>query len=574
MARRQPPLDPRLISEVRSARQHLALTVAAGLVEAVAMITVAWCVGRLGAAVLQHNQWPLEHPGVLGVLTLALAVRALTQWVRELTGHRAATRTIAQLRQRFMRHLALAGPRGRVDANGRPTEAASSAALATTGLEALRPYMTGYVPQLALAATVTPLALLAIAWWDLTSAIVALVAIPLIPVFMILIGRMTENASQRSLGTMRTLWSQTLDLVEGLPTLRALGRERGSEQIVEGLGREHKSSAMRTLAFAFLSSFVLELIATLGVALIAVSIGLRLVYAEMELFPAIAVLVLAAEVYLPLRLVGQQFHASADGVAALDAAFAVLTAPLRPEGSTAAPDLRTTTIRIEDLSVTGRDSTAPAGLNVVIEPGGVHALTGPSGCGKSTAVSALLGLLTPTDGRIVLEPAGSAPIDLADVDLPALHEQVTWLPQRPVIGPGTIREILTGSAAADGTAPDDEQLRAAMDATGLGDVIDDRGWDAVIGRGGTGLSVGQRQRVALTAALLQHRPLVILDEPTAHLDGESEDRVIAVIDRLRDAGSTVLIITHRTSLLEVADRVTPVRSAVPAAADETAEVPG
>ena len=290
-------------------------TVVLGLVEAVCAITTAWCVASLGADLLANRTWPHESPLPLIVLAIALVIRASAVWYTQATGHRAATETIGELRRAVVETNARLGPRGRTG------EAASTAALATAGLENLRPYLTGYVPQLALSATVTPLALTAIAVWDLTSAIVACIALPLIPIFMILIGKMTEGSSARSLATMRTLWAETLDLVEGLPTLRALGRAQGSERIVADLGARHKKSAMTTLAWAFLSSFALELIATLGVALIAVSIGLRLVGGAMELFPAIAVLVLAAEVYLPLRLVGQQFHASTDGLAAVDAAF-------------------------------------------------------------------------------------------------------------------------------------------------------------------------------------------------------------------------------------------------------------
>ena len=296
-------------------------TVVLGLVEAVCAITTAWCVASLGADLLANRTWPHDNPFPLIVLAIALVIRASAVWYTQATGHRAATETIGELRRAVVETNARLGPRGRTG------EAASTAALATAGLENLRPYLTGYVPQLALSATVTPLALTAIALWDLTSAIVACIALPLIPIFMILIGKMTEGSSARSLATMRTLWAETLDLVEGLPTLRALGRAQGSERIVADLGARHKKSAMTTLAWAFLSSFALELIATLGVALIAVSIGLRLVGGAMELFPAIAVLVLAAEVYLPLRLVGQQFHASTDGLAAVDAAFEILNAP-------------------------------------------------------------------------------------------------------------------------------------------------------------------------------------------------------------------------------------------------------
>ncbi len=536
-----------------------------GLVEAVCAIVTAWCVAKLGTDLLVERTWPHENPFPLGILTVALLVRAAAVWHTQATGHRAATETIGELRRAVIEKNAALGPRGRSG------EAASTAALATAGLENLRPYLTGYVPQLALSATVTPLALLAITVWDLTSAIVACIALPLIPIFMILIGKMTEGSSARSLATMRTLWSETLDLVEGLPTLRALGRAKGSERIVADLGARHKKSAMTTLAWAFLSSFALELIATLGVALIAVSIGLRLVSGGMELFPAIAVLVLAAEVYLPLRLVGQQFHASTDGLAAVDAAFEVLDSHSGVEAQGAkntspspAPHLASTSIVLTNVSVASRNRLAPVNLTCSIRAGAITALRGASGEGKSTTIAAILGLLAPTSGTIELRPENGARIALREVDLESLWAQVAWLPQRPVVGPGRLRAILedslpTGIDPAGTKAK--ELIERASHATGLDThVVDVHGWDVELGRGGTGLSVGQRQRVALTAALLESKPLVILDEPTSHLDGASEDMIVRLLEALREGGSSVLVTAHRQALLDIADQVIDVRA--------------
>ncbi|MDO5646066.1 MAG: thiol reductant ABC exporter subunit CydD [Dermabacter sp.] len=530
-------------------------TVVLGGVEAVCVIATAWAVASLGADLLIHRVLPHHNPWPLAVAALALGIRAWAVWLTQRTGHRAATSTIATLRAEVVARGAAAGPRARADG------AASTATLATAGLENLRPYLTGYVPQLALSATVTPLALAAIAWWDLTSALVALIAIPLIPIFMILIGFMTEGSSKKSLATMRTLWAETLDLVEGLPTLRALGRARGSERIVAALGKRHKRSSMTTLAFAFLSSFALELIATLGVALIAVSIGLRLVGGSMELFPAIAVLVLAAEVYLPLRMVGQQFHASTDGLAALDAAFEIIDAPAVTHGAQPVPDLRRSTIVIRDLGVQGRQQMAPADLTARLRPGQITALAGGSGQGKSTTIAAILGLLTPTEGSVSIEGPDSHRVALSELSIDELWSQVSWLPQRPVVGPGTVRSILQEASGAPGEAAM-ERIEAAARATGLWEqVIKPFGWDAPIGRGGVGLSVGQRQRLALTAVLVNPSPLVILDEPTSHLDGASESMIIDVIRTLKKRGSTVLLAAHRPALLAAADEVIHVRAA-------------
>lgn len=555
--RRQGPLDPRLVREVGAARRHILRTTALGLVQAAAIIVTALVLARIGADLLTSGALPTAHPGALALLAGALAVRALAVLLEQRTAHRAATDAIADLRSRLVSHAARLGPRA---AAGR---GADLTALATTGIEKLRPYLVGYVPQLLLTATVTPLCLLTIAALDLPSAIIAAITLPLVPIFMILIGRLTVGRSERLLADTRTLWSQMLDLVEGLPTLRALGREKGPEGMIRSLGERHRASTMGTLRYAFLSSMVLELLGTLCVALVAVSIGMRLVYGHMELAPAIAVLVLVPEVYLPLRQVGAQFHASADGLAATTAAFEILEEPADSDGRIPCPPLEGATLLLQGVSVLSRDGWAPHETDAEILPGRITALAGASGAGKTTAVQVLLGVLAPTRGRAALAPAGGAPaIDVSDLERASFWEQISYLPQRPVLPPGTLREVLT-SAAPEGTGL--EALESAAAVTGLDQVIAQRGWDADLGRAGTGLSLGERQRLALTRALLDPAPVVILDEPTAHLDGASEERVLALLRSLRAQGRTVVLIAHRSRLLEAADAIIELR---PGASDQ------
>lgn len=554
---RRGPIDPRLASQVRAARSHLVLSTVLGLVQSACVIVTALVLARLGADLLEDRVVPSASPGLLVLLAAALAVRAGAVLVQQRTGHRAATRAIAELRARVVGRAARRGPRAGA---GR---GADVTALATTGLERLRPYLVGYVPQLLLAATLTPLCLVVIGALDLTSAIIAAVTLPLVPVFMILVGRLTEGRSERLLADMRSLWTQLLDLVEGLPTLIALGRERGPERSVREIGRRHHASAMGSLRYAFLSSMVLELLATLCVALIAVSIGLRLVYGQMDLAAALAILVLAPEVYLPLRAVGQQYHASTDGLAAADAAFAVLDEPLPASGGVPAPDLRGSTLRAVAVSVASRTGTAPHAAAITLEPGRITALTGPSGAGKTTLAHVLLGLLRPDAGNVEIVPSGGTPIPLEQIDRASLWRQVTYLPQRPVLPPGSIREVLAAALpAADAAGPDAAQraIADAARATGLDAVIAQRGEDAPVGRAGAGLSLGERQRLALARALLSPAQLVVLDEPTAHLDGASEQVVLDALDAFRAAGRTVLVITHRETLLARADAVVAVHA--------------
>ena len=549
---RRAPLDPRLVREVRAARAHVARTVVLGLVQAACVIVTALVIAHLGAQLLIERDVPGDTPEMLALLILALAVRAGAVLVEEATAHRAATSAISDLRSRILSHAARLGPRAGA---GR---GADLTALATTGIEKLRPYLVGYVPQLVLSATVTPLCLLTIGLLDPLSAVIALITLPLIPLFMILVGTMTVGRSDRLLADMRSLWSQLLDLVEGLPTLRALGREKGPEKVVAALGDRHRASAMGSLKFAFLSSMVLELLATLCVALVAVSIGMRLVYGEMELAPALAVLVLAPEVYQPLRNVGSQYHASTDGLAAVGAAFEVLDEEAPADGSRPAPDLRGATLALRGVDVRSRDGLAPRAADVEIRPGRVTALTGPSGAGKTTAAWVLLGLLEPTAGRAEVIAADGTATDVRELERRTFWDQVALLPQRPVLPPGTLREVLASARPGAGS----DELEAAASDVGLDPVIAQRGWEADLGRAGHGLSLGERQRLSLARALLSPAPLVVLDEPTAHLDGASEQIVLDLLRRLRAQGRTVLVIAHRSRLVEAADEVVAVEAAV------------
>jgi ATP-binding cassette subfamily C protein CydD len=548
---RRAPLDPRLLREVRAARTHVARTVVLGLVQAACVIVTALVIAHLGAQLLVQRDVPQDAPTMLAVLVGALAVRAGAVLLEEATAHRAATAAISELRAKVLAHAARLGPRAGA---GR---GADLTALATTGIEKLRPYLVGYVPQLVLSATVTPLCLVTIALLDPLSAGITAGTLPLVPLFMILVGKMTVGRSERLLADMRSLWAQLLDLVDGLPTLRALGRERGPERTVQALGERHRTSAMGSLRFAFLSSMVLELLATLCVALVAVSIGLRLVYGEMELAPALAVLVLAPEVYMPLRSVGSQYHSSTDGLAAVTAAFEVLEEEAPADGTRPAPDLRTASLALHGVSVRSRDGLAPHRAELLVRPGRVLALTGPSGAGKTTAVQVLLGLLDPAEGRAEVIAAAGPAMEVRALAPRTLWDQVALLPQRPVLPPGTLREVLASARPGAG----EEELRAAAAAAGLDPVIAQRGWDADLGRAGQGISLGERQRLALARAMLSPAPLVVLDEPTAHLDGAAEGVVLDLIAALRAQGRTVLVIAHRSRLVEAADDVAAVEAA-------------
>lgn len=569
------PFDPRLLRHARAARRHVLTTAALGLVTAGLVIAQALLIAAALAPLIARTGEDVTTP--LAWLAVVVAARALVAAAQERFAHRAAVATVADLRSQVLRRAVALGPRWLAD------HAGEVAALATRGLEDLRPYFVSYLPQLLLAATVTPGALAVVAGLDLVAAVTIAVTIPLVPVFMVLIGRLTEGVAARRLTTMSRLGEQTLDLVAGLGTLRALGRERGPAARIERLGDAHRRATLGTLRVAFLSGTVLELLTTLCVALVAVGVGFRLVYGQIDLVTGLAVIMLAPEVFLPLRQVGTHFHASTDGLAAADRAFAVIETPLPGEGRRAgdgrAPgtptvDLAVTSIHLRDVGVVapGRASLAPAGLTGVIRPGRVTALAGPNGAGKSTAVAVLLGLIAPDRGRVVLAPDAAAPVDpsdpvdrdadpgsavtdLADLDRERWWAQIAWVPQRPVVEPGTLRDAVGRDVA-------EADLDRAARLTGFADVVARRGgWDTRVGQGGAGLSLGERQRLALTRALAGDRPLVVLDEPTAHLDSDGARVVLDAVAALRAAGRTVVLVAHRPELLAVADHVLQVRGA-------------
>lgn len=542
------PIDPRLWRYSRSARRYLVLTVATALVDTAAVIVFAVMLGTVLAGVITTGTGSVgDWTGQLIVLSCAVAVRALATWVQSRYGHRAASHVVEELELTVLAAAARMEPR-QLDA-----ERESVATVVTRGLGGLVPYLTGYVPSLVLAGTLTPITLVVIATQDITSALIAVITLPLIPVFMILIGLLTKGRAAASLESMTRLSAQMLDLIAGLPTLRALGRERGPAARVRALGDAHRRVTMRALRIAFLSSMVLELLATLCVALVAVSIGLRLVFGDMALEAGIITLVLAPEVYVPLRRVGTQFHAAEDGIAAADRAFAVLDHGEDAVGGASVVDAHGARIELAGVSAQARGGSAPHRLDATFDPGTVTVLTGGNGAGKSTVLALILGLTRASEGTLTV-----AGVDIGSMDRRGWWDQVAWLPQRPVVVPGTLRENLE----LTGGRVDADVVDAACAATGFDDILRELpdGWDTRVGVGGVGLSLGQLQRLALTRVLTSSAPVVLLDEPTAHLDADAERGVLDALCGLARTGRTVVVVGHRPAVLSVADIIVKVEA--------------
>lgn len=542
------PLDPALLRSVRSARSTVLATAALVVAQTAALVVAALLLARaLGRLVEGSAAWSEVAGEALGVL-VALAVRAALTTATEWRAHRGATRVVAEMRDATLRHVARLGPRW-LEAHR-----AEVATLVTRGLDALEPYLVRYLPQLLQTALLTPAILVVIATQDLLSAATLAITLPLIPVFMWLIGLATERTTRRRLAAQQRLDARVLDLVAGLGTLRALGRARGTVARVRELADAERRGTMSTLRVAFLSGAALELLATLSVAVVAVGVGLRLVTGEVGLVTGLAVLVLAPEVLAPLRHVGTHFHASADGVAAVERCLEILREPVPVAGTADLGPVEEVEWDGVDVLPPGRTLPTPAGLHGRVRRGGITVLRGPSGAGKTSAALALLGLLAPDAGVVRLR-VGDRRLDLRDVDLAAWHAQVAWVPQHPVLEPGTLREV-----ALAGVDADDEALRGAAERSGFAEVVAalPLGWDTPVGGRARGLSAGQRQRLATTRALLSPARFLVLDEPTAHLDSASSAQVLRLVTEAARDGVGVLVLTHAPELVAAADEVVTV----------------
>lgn len=536
------PLDPRLVRRARATLPFLAGLCVVGVATALLILAQAWLLSRGVSSVFAAHH--LDGVAMwCGLLAAVFCGRACLAWLQESLAHQASASVKSQLRRDILQARL-----------SRPTDATMPSgtliSLMTTGLDALDGYYSKYLPQLVLAVIVPAVLATAIGLNDLTSLVIVVVTIPLIPVFMALIGWRTEAAVAKRFKVATRLANHFADLVAGLPTLQVFGRARAQ---LEGLRRTeaaNRSETMRTLRISFLSSFILELLATLSVALVAVTVGFRVAAGGMDLRTSLFILILAPEVFLPVRQVGVLFHDAADGMAAAEVSFGLIESgrPTAPKSDVEIASPREVPVVISGLTHTyeGTDRAAPDGLSLRIEPGSVVALVGHSGGGKTTALSCVLGFIDPDSGSILV---GDRELIGADESVwQSWRRQLAYVPQVPAMMAGTVAEnIRLGCSDAP-----EAMLRDALDRCGAAAIplnkrIDD---DA------EGLSAGERRRVALARALVRveqaEAGLLVLDEPTAGLDADTE---ATVLEAVRASGASVLVVSHRRNIIAAADVV-------------------
>jgi len=544
------PLDPRLLRYASAARVFLGLGAVLGLAQTVAIVAVAWFTTTAVVQVVEGSTSGLST-ALLG-LGVSVAARSLVAWALEVTAARAAAQVKSQLRSRVVRAVADRG-RAWVDRHS----SARVATLVGPGLDALDEYFARYLPQLVLTALATPLVIVVMALHDWLSALIVVLTLPLIPVFMVLIGWTTRAAQNRQWDRLTHLASSFADAVGGASTLKAFGREQRQVERIGRLTDDYRVETVKVLRVSFLSGFVLELAASLSVALVAVSIGIRLVEGSMGLTAGLFVLLLTPEAYLPLRQVGANYHAAADGVAAAEDVFELLDdqpddvarrAP-GPTGSPtvadrAEPRVEADALVVDRVSVSRGGAVRLTETSFVAETGRVTAVVGPSGAGKSTLLDSVLGL-EPCEGRVVWRSSGRAP---------ARHE-IAWSGQSPMLSSGTVAENV---ALGDAGEPDTEAVVRALDlagAAGLDPAL-------VLGAGGQGLSGGQAQRVSVARALYRldrvGARLLLVDEPSSALDRVTEARVVEGLRRIAASGVAVVVVTHRRAVSDAADVVVPI----------------
>lgn len=539
-------VDKRLMQEMKNYRQLFLTLVGLSAGGGVLVILQAGYLTRIVDGVfLGGLDLTAVRPWLFMLLGI-MVLRAVFIWLGEIYAHRLAVKIKSSIRERLARQLLALGP---VYVNGE--QSGELINLLVEGVENIEPYFARFLPQLVIAAVVPLLVLVVAMPLDTATGLILLVTAPLIPLFMILIGRMADKLNKQQWATLSRLSAHFLDVLQGLTTLKIFGRSIEQAKVVVRLSNEFRDITLSVLKVAFLSALVLELAATISTALVAVSVGLRLLYFKLAFSQAFFLLLLAPEFYLPMRQLGSSFHAGMAGAAAADRIYQLLNLPVRSARPAAAglPAPDELTVEFTEVHFAYRNGERPAlnGFNLILSPGEQVALVGSSGAGKSTVAALLLGFIEPQAGTIRINGA-----DITRLELAAWLKNVAYVPQSAHLFYGTVADnIRLGRKEAS-----QEEVEAAAAAAGAHQFITGlpQGYDTIVGEGGQGLSGGEKRRLAIARAFLKNAPLLILDEATAGLDAHHEREIQLALERLT-RGRTVLLIAHRLRTVYGADKI-------------------
>jgi ATP-binding cassette, subfamily C, bacterial CydD len=530
-------------------RRQLVLAVGLGLSAGVVLVVQAGLLSAVVHAVVFAGRTAADGHAQLVLLPVLMIIRFVLAWIAENYGFQAALQVKADIRLRLYSHLQKLGPQR--------LRARSSGELAhqvVDGVDGLEAYFARFLPQAALAVLI-PLAVLAFVFpLSLTGGLILLGTAPFIPLLMVLIGGQAEKLNQRQWRQLAALSARFLDSLQGLATLRAFNAGRREVQVIARITDQYRETTVSVLRVAFLSALVLEFLATMGMAVVAVLIGFRLLHGEMAFQEGFLILLLAPEFYLPLRILGTQYHARLGALAAAEGLLTLMNEPAadNPRPDAIHPDWRSVGLKLDHLGFGYPGGPAILrGLNLEIPAGSFTVIAGPSGTGKTTVLRLLLGSLAPDQGRILANA-----IDLARVDRAAWLAHVAWMPQSATIFQGTVLDNMLLPGSAENPPVDPKNLQRAAALTGLDRDLAGlpHSWDTCLGEGGAGLSGGQGRRLALTRAVLKNAPLVLLDEPTAHLDAAGRQTVVAAL-RMLTGRHTLVVASHDPDLLAAADRI-------------------
>lgn len=542
--------DKRLVREGRQVWGYLLLTVGLGLGIALLAVAQAWYFSKVVADVFLERAPFQTVENSLGLILGIILTRALFQWGSEVSAHEAALLIKSNLRERLLCHILALGP-----IHARGEKGGEIISTVVNGTDSLEDYFSKYLPQLLLAVGIPLMILAFVVPQDWKSGSILLFTGPLIPIFMVLIGKLAEKKSLQQWQSLSWMSGHFLDILRGITTLKVFGRAKDQTNVIARVSESFRESTLSVLRIAFLSAFLLEFFATLSTALVAVSIGLRLVYGSLSFSPGLFLLLLAPEFYTPLRTLGSNFHAGLAGMNAAERIYEILNTPLMNEEDPSPVDLQFPVltnryqIKFEDVSLTYEHEGTPAlrDINLSLNSEEQVALVGPSGAGKTSLVQLIMRFVEPSTGKISLN--GDM---LRTIPLKTWREQIAYVPQNPYLFAGTILDNITLSKPL---ASMTEVIKAAKDANAHDFIMKfPKGYQTMLGEGGHRLSGGQTQRIAIARAFLKNAPLLIFDEPTSSLDLESEDAVQKAMLHLTQ-GKTTLIIAHRLNTIHQANRI-------------------